>query len=107
MQMRMFGCLGDKTEAAIERLHQICNIDNRILAHMKNYEKRTKAQLSRKRLAAHHEVLKVKNQYKEKRMRVLSPDSVQRRTGKVNAKSASKINKRAAALDTINLLNEL
>lgn len=107
MQMREFGCIGDKTEAAIERLHQLCNVDNRILCHTKNYEKRTNAQLSRKRLAAHHEVVKSKRSYKEQRLRVMSPDSVQRRTTKATAKSASKRTKRTAALDVINLVNDL
>lgn len=107
MQMRQFGCIGDKTEAAIERLHQICNVDNRILAHVKNYEKRTTAQLTRKRMAGHHSVVKTKNVYKEQRTRILSPDSLQRKVAKALAKATGTLERRAAALETINLMNDL
>ena len=105
-QMRQFGCLGDKTEAAIERLHQICNIDNRILAHVKNYEKRIKAQLSRKRMAQHHAVVKTKKAYQDQRTRLLSPDSQQRKAAKALAKRNGDRDKRTAALLTIDLMNE-
>lgn len=46
-QMRMFGCLGDKMEAAIERLHQLCNKANRLFAAVPSWQKRHLARLVR------------------------------------------------------------
>lgn len=47
LQMRMFGCLGDKMEAAIERLHQVCNKANRLYAAITSWQRRHLARLVR------------------------------------------------------------
>lgn len=48
-QMKEFGCLGDKAEAAIERLHHQCNKADRRLAAMPSWKMRQTAMLRRRR----------------------------------------------------------
>ena len=45
----MFGCMGDKAEAAIECLHHECNKSNRLLAAIPAWSTRTRVRIGRRR----------------------------------------------------------
>lgn len=98
-QMEEFGCLGDKAEAAIERLHHQCNKADRQLAAMPSWKQRQTAMLRRRRQeelpsvqrALESTILGTKRKY--------SPASTVRRQDKIVQAAALKRTKIEVALN--------
>jgi hypothetical protein len=93
-QMRLFGCLGDKIEAAVERLHHARNESNRLLAAMIDWEKiqlATQKRVGYATIPAVVEELEIADNSKK---RAFSPAAVAHR----NIVSTEKANKRQVTL---------
>lgn len=50
VQMREFGCIGDKIEAAVERLHHTVNVEHRLFAAIPDWQHRQAAMMVRREL---------------------------------------------------------
>ena len=79
IQMQMFGCLGDKAEAAVERLHKECNDVNCQLRCVRKWSDRQKTMLCEKDKCDLTEVKAVRVKVMTKTSRTLTPESVQRK----------------------------
>ena len=73
-QMRRFGCLGDKSEAVVERYHQIVNRSDRILSAMKSFSSMTKAMLSRRDIEGSPTVVALRKRVQEETARPITPE---------------------------------
>jgi hypothetical protein len=91
-QMRLFGCLGDKIEAAVEQLHKSCNQSNRLLAAMNDWNAIQLAIHKRIALASNPAVVTAQEEAEKSKKRPFSPPATQRR----NVVSTEKANKRQA-----------
>ncbi len=106
VQMRMFGCLGDKIEAAVERLHHICNKSNRILAAMRDYAAKTNAMLDRRELALSPEVQSAIDRALRGTSRLFSPEAQGKRAQISTDKSTNKRHKLENAIITADLIDD-
>lgn len=82
LQMRMFGCMGDKEEGAVERLHHYCNKAYRTLSAIPDWEERQAAMRRRKAQAELFEVQTAEKITMEKSKRKFSPEVVAQRSAK-------------------------
>ena len=79
-QMRLFGCLGDKIESAVERLHHECNKYNRLFAAMTGWNNRQRAIYQRIMRGKVPAVVNAINAASLATKRVFSPDVTAART---------------------------
>lgn len=107
IQMSMFGCLGDKIESAVERIHNTCNKSGRVLASVRKYEDRTRLMLSRRAVGASPEVQSVINAVQASAKRKFKPTKAAARANKVAVKVAIKRQNVELAKATGNLFFDL
>jgi hypothetical protein len=100
-QMRLFGCLGDKIEAAVERLHKSCNQSNRLFAAMNDWRKMQRASQKRIVLAGNAAVVKAREKAEKSKKRPFSPQAKQRRNGIITDKANKRQAKRNVAVQVI------
>jgi hypothetical protein len=93
-QMRLFGCIGDKAESAIERLHYLCNKSGRVLSAVKTWKEQKVIQLDRANKALVQLVVEAGNEVMLGTKRKFSPETMARKM----AKSTTKVETRRERL---------
>ena len=59
VDMRIYGCLGIRSEAAVEKMHQTVNQSNRMLSSVRNYEVKNRSMLTTREAAEVMEVQEI------------------------------------------------
>ena len=101
-QMRRFGCLGDKMEAAVERLHHSVNKAKRVFAAIPSYKGKHDAIMQRRDQAELEEVQQTITNATNMTKRVFSPPVKARKEQENNSLKESKRIKRQEAVDSVN-----
>lgn len=103
VQMRQFGCLGDKIEAAVERMHHSVNKANRRYAAVKGWESKQAITLAYRDQSELEEVA-VQMEYDITRSkRLLSPQVTARKDQEALTSSATKRARVLQSVDTVDL----
>ena len=79
LMMMEYGCLGDKSEACIERRHNQANKDNRMLCNVVSYAKKKKVQIDRTEQAALPEVIAAQQRVLQGTKRLFTPETLARK----------------------------
>jgi len=102
LQMELFGCLGDKSEAGVERLHKVTNQYMRALAALSSYEKKKSVQVRRECQAELVEVVAAGKRAWDGTRRSLSQAAIAQREANSLTIVANKDNTIANAVHTAN-----
>jgi hypothetical protein len=104
-QMQMFGCLGDKIESPVERLHKRNNHFHRLLSPVKKWSAKQSIMVNWVDKAEMAEVVEAKRLAIERTARVMSPQTVLRKRAQAQVEEEVNRAKVEHAIHIINALN--
>jgi hypothetical protein len=90
VQMRAFGCIGDKIEAAVERLHHTVNVEHRLFAAIPDWQRRQVAMMVRRDLVRQPQVEVAASTPILKTKRVFSAITAQRKVQELEQSNEAK-----------------